>query len=83
MEEFEARNVKAFYRKMIAYENLSEIFKIKEEYSRFKEGFENFEKENPEFLRVIKRNEKKIREYREKEKKMYSGILGSIRDEGN
>lgn len=77
LEEIDPLNVKAFYRMLVGYEKLSEIFKIRDEYKEFKERVSNLEQDHPEFIPLIKRNVRNIKKHRQKEKKMYSGILGN------
>lgn len=78
LEEIDTQNVKAFYRKLIGYEKLSEIFKIESEYQTFKENFEGLEIDYPEFLPLLKRNKRNIAKHKKHEKKMYAGILGNL-----
>ena len=79
LDEVDPGNVKAFYRKLIAFEKTSEFYFIREQYAEFKSKFggegAEFEKNHPEFVKLIARNNKKIKAYKQKEKKMYANIL--------
>lgn len=76
LDEIDSKNAKAFYRNLKALENLKEFEEIKTKYETFKAENENLETENPEFINLLKKNDRNLAKYYREQKKMYSKILG-------
>lgn len=76
LEELDSDNAKAFYRKLTALLNLKEYEEVKEKYTEFKYSHPDLEKNNPEFLDLMKKNDKKLAKFYKEQRSMYSKVLG-------
>jgi len=75
--EHDGDNPKAFYRKMIALENLTEYEKIKEELLKFTSRVEDLGDSKDDFDKLTTRNEKNLKKFHEKRKMMFKGMFGN------
>ena len=76
LDEIDAKNAKAFYRNLKSLENLKEYEEMKSKYTQFKSQNDNLEADRPEFVDLMKKNDKNLNKYFREQKKMYSKILG-------
>jgi flagellar motility protein MotE (MotC chaperone) len=61
---------------LTALSSLKEYEEIKEKYATFKAENEGLEENHPEFLELIKKNNKNLTKYYREQRAMYSKVLG-------